>query len=431
MVRRRIDIEAIKLTVERRPGIYLREIASAMGGLKIRPRTEGRDSCTFKTGWKEAALELILIHADDLRVCCDRFEASKNVRRKLIELDKASEEYRIHLENAVAKTPIRIYLATHQHWSDPLPLPESALNPEDLTEAIQKHCTAKQDPTKATWTPDQKPVRPSIEDITTTENYRKTKDMAHRTEAQIKEQINAVLVEWGQQQRKFTFTDVYKKVGVNTEWFKSRPDFRQEIEEASRRSIEKSKPLAIEEIAPKPPTIKPLEPIAQSAPLPGVPAVPLVGKAIAPEPSTATELSEPVALELRTVDVVPEPAASPAPEQSSQSELEAEVERLRQQLEELRQQSVRPAEAQAMTVMDDRDIVVAALRRREAGLIAGMGDLERQQQQIENRMKEMVAHLHAIQIALKAEGETLEPKIQFVMKPSGNGSWIVGDRLEA
>jgi hypothetical protein len=381
-----IDINAIKLMVQRQPGMYLRDIASALNGLKPRERRGGKTSYTFRSGWKEIALKLIL-NCPDLVVCCDRFEASSKVRNQFMEMNPDTDEYREAQDRTTAATPIRVYLASHVHWSRPLPLPESALQPSDVVRAVHAHCTTQKDPTVATWTPEQK-VRSPIEDLSTTQLYRNT-DMPHRKEDEIKAEITDLLVEWELKGRQFSFTDVIKKIGINTKWFESRPHIRREIEEASLKS-------------------KGIETVKE--PSDALPKNVSASEAIASDQPLADPISFPVP-----------PAPTP--------DLVAEVERLRRQVEELQQPVVKPM--QETTVMNDRDIVVAALRRREQAIIGQLEDLEQQRDQIDRKIRETIAHLHGIQIALKCERKVLEPEIRIVMSPVQNGSWVVNDRLEA
>ncbi|MFQ3618472.1 MAG: hypothetical protein SNJ57_16245 [Cyanobacteriota bacterium] len=129
-----VDIQAIELMVRRSPGLELHRIAIRLGlGDKMCQKLRDR------------LMAEIFCYPDRVRMCCDRFAASKPIRESLMRLSPASPDYQKTLKAAIGQVQISLYPGDYQH----------RLAPMGTTQAREPECKIWVDPKYKTWTPDQ------------------------------------------------------------------------------------------------------------------------------------------------------------------------------------------------------------------------------------------------------------------------------------
>lgn len=148
-----LDIRAVELMVRRSPGLELYRVAIRLGlGSKLTQRL------------RNALMAEIFRYPDRVRMCCDRFAASKPVRESLMKLSPTSPDYQKTLNAATGQVQISLYPGDHQH----------RLAPMDTTQAKEPECKIWVDPKYKTWTPDQLRRRSPIVDVPTEGRWKKT-----------------------------------------------------------------------------------------------------------------------------------------------------------------------------------------------------------------------------------------------------------------
>lgn len=129
-----VDIRAVELMVRRSPGLDLHRVAIRLGlGSKMTQKL------------RDGLMGEIFRYPDRVRMCCDRFAASKPVRETLMRLSPDSPEYQKTLKAAMGQVQISLYSGDHQH----------RLTPMGQKPSREMECKTWVDPKYRTWNPDQ------------------------------------------------------------------------------------------------------------------------------------------------------------------------------------------------------------------------------------------------------------------------------------
>lgn len=131
----KVDVLAIEKIAKRSPGIDLQRVAVQLGyGTRLNQKL------------RESLLAAIFRYPDRVRVCCDRFAASKTSRESLKRLTPGTKEYEKTLAAATGQVSIVLYPADHEHRLVPL----------DMAQSKEPKCKIWIDPSLRTWRPVEK-----------------------------------------------------------------------------------------------------------------------------------------------------------------------------------------------------------------------------------------------------------------------------------